>query len=48
MRTLVTTELAGTIEMRPARADELAEVEFSPRGGNTGTVILLRVPLQSD
>jgi len=48
VRTLVTTELAGTIEMRPARADELAEVEFAPRSGNTGTVILLRVPLQSD
>jgi two-component sensor histidine kinase len=48
VRTLVTTELAGTIEMRPARADELAEVEFVPRDGNTGTVILLRVPLQSD
>jgi two-component sensor histidine kinase len=48
VRTLVTTELAGTIEMRPARAEELAEVEFVPRDGNTGTVILLRVPLQSD
>jgi two-component sensor histidine kinase len=48
VRTLVTTELAGTIEMRPAHADELAEVEFVPRDGNTGTVILLRVPLQSD
>jgi hypothetical protein len=34
--------------MRPAHADELAEVEFVPRDGNTGTVILLRVPLQSD
>jgi two-component sensor histidine kinase len=48
VRTLVTTELAGTIEMRPAHAKELAEVEFVPRDGNTGTVILLRVPLQSD
>ena len=48
VRTLVTTELAGTIEMRPAHAKELAEVEFVPRNGNTGTVILLRVPLQSD
>jgi two-component sensor histidine kinase len=48
VRTLVTTELAGTIEMRPARVDELTEVEFEPREGNTGTVILLRVPLQSD
>ncbi|MSV37178.1 MAG: PAS domain-containing protein [Actinobacteria bacterium] len=48
VRTLVTTELAGTIEMRPAHAEELAEVEFVPRDGNTGTVILLRVPLQSD
>ena len=48
VRTLVTTELAGTIEMRPAHAEELAEVELVPRDGNAGTVILLRVPLQSD
>jgi two-component sensor histidine kinase len=48
VRTLVTTELAGTIEMRPARADELAEVDLVPRDGNTGTVISLRVPLEGE
>jgi two-component sensor histidine kinase len=48
VRTLVTTELAGSIEMRPARAEELAEVNLVPRDGNTGTVISLRVPLEAE
>lgn len=48
VRTLVTTELAGSIEMRPARAEELAEVDLVPRDGNTGTVISLRVPLEGE
>ena len=48
VRTLVTTELAGTIEMRPATAKELAVVELSPPAGNTGTVISLRVPLHEE
>lgn len=46
VRTLVTTELAGSIEMRPATAQELKDVDLSPRPGNTGTVIVLRVPLE--
>jgi two-component sensor histidine kinase len=46
VRTLVTTELAGSIEMRPALPEELAEVELTPKAGNTGTVIALRVPLE--
>ncbi len=46
VRTLVTTELAGSIEMRPALPEELAEVELEPKAGNTGTVIALRVPLE--
>ena len=45
VRTLVTTELSGSIEMRPARAEELAAVDLVPRGAHTGTVILLKVPL---
>lgn len=48
VRTLVTTELAGSIEMRPAKAQELKDVDLSPRPGNTGTVISLRVPLDEE
>jgi two-component sensor histidine kinase len=48
VRTLVTTELAGSIEMRPATAQELKDVDLSPRPGNTGTVISLRVPLDDE
>jgi len=48
VRTLVTTELGGTIEMRPATAEELAHAQLSPRAGNTGTVVALGVPLESD
>ena len=48
VRTLVTTELAGSIEMRPARPEELTAVELSPRGAHTGTVISLVVPLGAE
>jgi two-component sensor histidine kinase len=48
VRTLVTTELAGSIEMRPARSEELTAVELSPRGAHTGTVISLVVPLGAE
>ena len=48
VRTLVTTELAGTIEMRPARTEELKAVDLVPRPGNTGTVIALQVPLENE
>ena len=48
VRTLVTTELAGSIEMRPALPEELKNAELSPKAGNTGTVISLRVPLTEE
>jgi two-component system, sensor histidine kinase PdtaS len=48
VRTLVTTELAGTIEMRPATPDDLrtAGLAVPPRG--TGTVVELSVPVDPD
>jgi two-component sensor histidine kinase len=48
VRTLVTTELAGSIDMRPATAQELKDAELTPKTGNTGTVISLRVPLTEE
>lgn len=48
VRTLVTTELAGDIEMRRATAAELNSADLTPKAGNTGTVIALRVPLVAD
>lgn len=48
VRTLVTTELDGTIEMRPAHVDELTSVGLAPRAGHTGTVIELRVPVSAE
>jgi two-component sensor histidine kinase len=48
VRTLVTTELAGTIDMRPALPEELIEMQLVRHVGRTGTVIDLRVPLQGD
>ena len=48
VRTLVTTELAGSIDMRQATAAELRSAELAPRPGNSGTVIELRVPLVGD
>ncbi|HEX9260235.1 MAG TPA: sensor histidine kinase [Acidimicrobiales bacterium] len=46
VRTLVTTELAGTIEMRAGTADELAEAGVDEAPGGGGTVVALRVPVQ--
>ena len=48
VRTLVTTELAGSIEMRPARIEDLDAVGLVVAPGNTGTVIELRVPMESE
>jgi len=48
VRTLVTTELAGSIEMRQATAKELADAGLTPKNGNQGTVIALSVPLIRD
>ncbi|MGE0304480.1 MAG: sensor histidine kinase, partial [Acidimicrobiia bacterium] len=46
VRTLVTTELAGTIEMRPARPSDLAEAQIAAPNG-TGTVVELEIPLDT-
>jgi two-component sensor histidine kinase len=48
VRTLVTTELAGTIEIRNSTPEELLSVGLTRHAGRTGTVIDLRVPLQSE
>lgn len=48
VRTLVTTELAGTIEMRPAVAGELEAAGLTPRPHGPGTVIRLIVPVDPD
>jgi two-component sensor histidine kinase len=48
VRTLVTTELAGTIDMRPATADELAGAGLEPAAPRRGTTVSLVVPLESD
>jgi len=48
VRTLVTTELDGTIDMRPATPADLAEVGLSVVNGHPGTVIELTVPLARD
>ena len=49
VRTLVTTELNGRIEIRPATAEELATAGLStmlPDGGDTGTMVDLSVPTE--
>ena len=48
VRTLVTTELAGEIVMRPAEPGDLDSVGLSAQAGNTGTVIELRVPIDAE
>lgn len=48
VRTLVTTELAGTIEMRPASPQEMTEVQLSPTAGHVGTIVALRVPMENE
>jgi len=48
VRTLVTTELAGTIDIRRAQPEELLEMQLVRHVGRSGTVIDLRVPLQGE
>jgi len=48
VRTLVTTELAGTISIDPASSDDLALVGLSASGVGRGTVVSLRVPVSDD
>jgi two-component sensor histidine kinase len=45
VRTLVTTELDGRIEMRPLTADDAARVGLELAGAPRGTVVELVVPL---
>jgi hypothetical protein len=45
VRTLVTTELAGTMQMRRATAQDGAEVGLSRLDGSRGTFVELRVHL---
>jgi two-component system, sensor histidine kinase PdtaS len=45
VRTLVTTELAGTIEMRPGTDDEYREAGITVPAGHRGTAVVLRVPV---
>ena len=45
MRTLVTTELNGSISMRPARTDDLEGVQLGDGSSHQhGTVVELSVP----
>ncbi len=48
VRTLVTTELAGTIEMRRADLDDFRIAGIDDPLDGTGTVVELRVPLDRD
>jgi two-component sensor histidine kinase len=45
VRTLVTTELDGTITMRPLTPADVAEVGLDPAGSRRGTVVELAVPI---
>jgi two-component sensor histidine kinase len=45
VRTLVTTELAGTIDMRPATTDDFSEAGIEPPATGRGTAVVLRVPV---
>jgi two-component system, sensor histidine kinase PdtaS len=47
VRTLVTTELNGSIEMRPVGRDELVEAGIGVDGSPHGTVVDLVVPIDS-
>ena len=48
MRTLVTTELAGTIEMRRALRTDGVEAQIEMAADGQGTVVDLRVPISSE
>ena len=48
VRTLVTTELNGTIDMRPATADDLSSVSLNGDDKPRGTVVELRVATDRD
>jgi hypothetical protein len=45
VRTLVTTELAGSIAIRPASAGDVERSGLARLGENRGTFVELRVPV---
>jgi len=47
VRTLVTTELAGTIQMRAARDEDAKEIGLESLSATRGTVVDLRVPVDA-
>jgi two-component system, sensor histidine kinase PdtaS len=47
VRTLVTTELAGTITMRPGLEYDALSMGIEPVSGNLGTVVELRIPIST-
>ena len=47
VRTLVTTELAGTIQMRAARDEDAKEIGLPTLSATRGTVVDLRVPVDA-
>jgi two-component sensor histidine kinase len=47
VRTLVTTELGGTISMRPATTQERVDAAFDDGNTASGTVVDLRIPTDS-
>ena len=46
VRTLVTTELGGTISMRPASKADLVDAALDDGSGQVGTVVDLRIPTE--
>jgi signal transduction histidine kinase len=48
VRTLVTTELAGTISIDPASNEDLTLAGLSAGNGSRGTVVSLSVPVVDD
>ena len=48
VRTLVTTELGGTIDVRPATPQELVGAGLGATGEGRGTVVALRIPMAAE
>jgi two-component system, sensor histidine kinase PdtaS len=48
VRTLVTTELGGTIELRPASDADMTAAGLEAPGDGRGTVVALRIPVAAD
>jgi two-component sensor histidine kinase len=48
VRTLVTTELAGSLTMRPGASDDFVAAGLAHHPQGAGTVVDLRVPLEGD